>query len=196
METKSVMSNENGNYVNKTFRLKKSVVTTLEEDAARQGISVNALIQNSINRYVEWDRYCESVQMTTFFPNMLDAVLEHIDDATIEKMAKRIVETSCFKDVNLLIFKRYDPEVFLNMILLLDKFGNSYRLQVGDTDDELWSISLYHNYGKKWSIFNGVILHNELLRLKVQHSYEVSDNTVVLRFPKSETARMGLSHRP
>jgi len=180
---------ENGSYVNKTFRLKKEVVDILEDDPKRQGVSVNAMIQNSINRYVEWDRYCDSVQMAAFFPNMLDALLEQISEEQIDKIAKRIVETSCFKDVNLLIFKRYDPDVFLSMISLLDKYGNNYRLQLGQNDDGGRSLSLYHNYGKKWSVFHGMILHHELLRLKVPHSFEISDNNVVLHFLGNEKAR-------
>ncbi len=58
-----------------------------------------------IQRFVEWDRYSDAVQMISLFPNMMDAVLQNVDEETIEKMAERIVETSCFKDVSLLIFK-------------------------------------------------------------------------------------------
>jgi hypothetical protein len=166
----------------------------LEADAQRLGISVNSLIQNSIQRFVEWDRYADAVQMTSFFPNMLDAVLEHTSSEAIEEMAKEIVATSCFKDVSLLIFKRYDPSVFFRMLGLLDRFGNNYRMQFGDGDGSGdYSVSLYHNYGKKWSLFVGVILHGELLRLKVQHTHEISDNTVVLQFPRAEALQLGLN---
>lgn len=186
---------ENGSYVNKTFRLKKEVIDILEDDAKRQGVSVNAMIQNSINRYVEWDRYCDSVQMAAFFPNMLDALLEHVSEEQIDRIAKRIVETSCFKDVNLLIFKRYDPDVFLKMVILMDRFGNNYRMQAGNGVDGEVSMSLYHNYGKKWSVFIGTILHKELLRLKVEHGYEISDNAIVLKFGIKEASLLGLSPR-
>ena len=60
--------NGNENYVNKTFRLKASNVAMLEADANRLGISVNYLIQNSIQRFIEWDRYADSVQMTGILP--------------------------------------------------------------------------------------------------------------------------------
>ena len=68
-------------------------------------------------------------------------------------MAKQIFETSCFKDVALLIFKRYDVEVFLKMVSLMDRFGNNYRMQSGEDNDggRESSMSLYHNYGKKWA---------------------------------------------
>jgi hypothetical protein len=134
--------NGNENYVNKTFRLKASNVAMLEADANRLGISVNSLIQNSIQRFIEWDRYADSVQMTAFFPNVLDGVLEFINQETMEKMAKHIFDTSCFKDVCLLIFKRYDFEVFIKMICLLDRFGNNYRVQFGDGPASGGNISL------------------------------------------------------
>lgn len=179
-------------YINKTFRLKASSVKKLDADASRLGISVNSLIQNSIQRFIEWDRYSDAVQMTAFFPNVLDGVLEFITNETIEKMAKHVVETSCFKDVCLLIFKRYDPEVLFKMMTLLDRFGNSYRMQYGNGSSGEASISLYHNYGKKWSLFIGTILHNELLRLRVNHNYEISDNAIVLRFLEPEAMQLRL----
>ncbi len=185
---------DNEAYVNKTFRLKTTSVARLEADADRLGISVNSLIQNSIQRFIEWDRYADAVQMASFFPNMLDAVLEFTTEEKIEEMAKRIVATSCFKDVSLLIFKRYDPDVFLKMVSLLDRFGNNYRMQSGNGNaNGEWSMSLYHNYGKKWSLFVGIILHGELLRLKVQHVHEISDNTIVLKFPRAEATLIGLT---
>jgi hypothetical protein len=181
-----------GIYVNKTFRLKTSSVARLEADADRLGISVNSLIQNCIQRFIEWDRYADAVQMTSFFPNMLDGVLEYVNNETVERMAKHIVDTSCFKDVSLLIFKRYDAQVFYKMVSLLDRFGNNYRMQSGNGTGDEPSISLYHNYGKKWSIFIGLILHGELQRLKIEHAYEISDNAIVLKFKKAESAQLGM----
>jgi hypothetical protein len=118
--------------------------------------------------------------MTTFFPNVLDGMLEFITQETIEKMARHVVDTSCFKDACLLVFKRYDFEIFLKMLSLLDRFGNNYRMQLGDGSSSQVSVSLYHNYGKKWSLFTGTMLHGELQRLKVEHIYEISDNAIVL----------------
>jgi hypothetical protein len=192
LEGQATSAEPNDTYVNKTFRLKVSTIGRLESDAQRVGISVNSLIQNSIQRFVEWDRYSDSVQMTSFFPNMLDGILEYVDVDTVQKMADHIVTTSCFKDVSLFIFKRYDPEAFLKMVSLMDRFGNNYRMQAGNGMDGYVSLSLYHNYGKKWSIFMGTILHKELLRLKVEHGYEMSDNAIVLRFGMKEATLMGL----
>lgn len=179
-------------YMNKTFRLKSSSIARLESDANRLGISVNSLIQNSIQRYIDWDRYADAAQMAAFFPNVLDNVLDFVDLETVEQMAKQVVETSCFKDVCLLIFKRYDPAVLLNMITLLDRFGNNYRMQYGNGSSGEPSVSLYHNYGKKWSTFIGTILHGEFMRLKVEHNFEISDNAIVFKLPRSSGVALGL----
>jgi hypothetical protein len=163
--------------------MKVSNVRRLELDAKHQGISVNALIQKSIQRFIDWDRCSDSASMTSFFPNMLDGVLEFIDEETAEKIGTRIIETSCFKDACLMIFRRYDLDAFIRLMTLMDKFGNNYRVQQEET--KLWSsVSLYHNYGKKWSILVGTILHGALLRLGEDHTYELSDNATVLRFDR------------
>ncbi len=77
------------------------------------------------------------------------------------------------------------------MVYLIDRFGNNYRMQSGDGPDE-HSMSLYHNYCKKWSLFIGIILHNELLRLKLHHMYEITDNASVLKFRTHEAMQLGL----
>lgn len=172
--------------------MRASSISRLEADANRLGISVNSLIQNCIQRYIDWDRYADAVQMTAFFPNVVDNVLELIDLQTVQKMGERVIDTSCFKDVCLLIFKRYDPSVLLSMMMLLDRFGNNYRLQFGNGSDGEASLSLYHNYGKKWSTFMGTILHGEFTRLKVEHTHEISDNAIVMKFPKNIALAMGV----
>lgn len=158
-----------------------SSISKLEADAERQGISLNSLVQRTIVRYADWDRYSENAYMASFLPNVLDAVLEFIDGETAGRMGSRVVETSCFKDAALMIFGHYDLDTFLQLVALMDRFGNNYKMQEVESDSEI-AISLYHNYGKKWSMFMGTILHGELIRLSVKHDYDLSENAIVLKF--------------
>src|SRR5262249_48003658 len=93
-----------------------------------------------------------------------------------------IADNSCFKDVSLHFFQQYNPPAFVRLAQLFQKYANTYKLQgelnrKGGTD-----MSFYHDFGKKWSEFIAFLLHFELVRLRLEHTYEISDNAVVFRF--------------
>jgi len=46
-----------------TFRLDENVITTLRADAGRRHISLNTMINQILQRYVEWDMYESKVGM-------------------------------------------------------------------------------------------------------------------------------------
>jgi hypothetical protein len=156
----------------------------IEADAERGGISTNALVNNILTRYAEWDRVANEIGFVSLAPNMIHALLEC---STVELMSKAgalIAQTSCFKDLSLHYFQEYDPQTFLRLALLLQKYGNNYKVQGERNDEGGTDLSFYHDFGKKWSNLIGTLLHNELKRLELEHTFEVSDNAVVFRFAK------------
>jgi hypothetical protein len=170
--------------INKTFRVKRSTIRRIESDASRSGISTNALVNNILSRYVEWDRVANEVGFVSLAPNMIHALLELSTEDIMFKAGERIATTSCFKDLSLHFFQQYDPGTFLKLALLLQKFGNNYKVQGERNENGGMDLSFYHDFGKKWSDFIGSLLHNELIRLRIEHTHEISDNAVVFKLSK------------
>jgi hypothetical protein len=173
--------------VNKTFRVKQSIIRRIEADAERGGISTNALVSNILTRYVEWDRVANEIGFVSLAPNMIHALLECTTLELMSKAGELISQTSCFKDLSLHYFQEYGPQTFLRLALLLQKYGNNYKVQGEGNKEGGTDLSFYHDFGKKWSNLIGSLLHNELMRLDLEHSYEVSDNAMVFRFVKHLT---------
>src|SRR5690242_6521165 len=93
--------------VNKTFRVRRATIRRIEADAAREGISTNALVNNILKRYVEWDRVANEVGFVSLAPNMIHAVLESSTEELMAKAGKLIASNSCFKDLSLHFFQEY-----------------------------------------------------------------------------------------
>lgn len=186
MQRSKDKSSENAESINKTFRVKRQVIERIEADAEREGISTNALVNNILTRYYEWDRVANEIGFVSLAPNILDGFLQVSNEQQMAKAGSIVARSSCFKDLSLHYFQRYDPKTFMKLALLLQKYGNNYKVQ-GDTDaDGGRDLSFYHDLGKKWSSFIGTLLHDELNRLGLEHTYEVSDNAVVFRFTDHE----------
>ncbi len=171
-----------GESVNKTFRVKRPIIRRIEADAERDGISTNALVNNILARYVDWDRVANEIGFVSLAPNMIHGFLECSTEQQMAKAGDIIAKNSCFKDLSLHYFQKYEPKTFMKLALLLQKYGNNYKVQGERNEKGGTDLSFYHDLGKKWSAFIGTLLHDELNRLALEHEYEISDNAVVFRF--------------
>jgi hypothetical protein len=175
-----------GESVNKTFRIKRPVISRIEADAEKEGISTNALVNNILTRYVDWDRVANEIGFVSLAPNMIHGLLAVSTEDQMGKAGDNIGKNSCFKDLSLHYFQKYDSKTFMKLALLLQKYGNNYKVQ-GETNHNGGSdLSFYHDLGKKWSSLIGTMLHYELNRIGMQHTFEISDNAVVFRFPNNK----------
>lgn len=170
--------------INKTFRLKRTIMKRIEGDAKREGLSTNALVNNILTRYAEWDRVANEIGFVSLAPNMIHAILDCSTQELMIKAGELIAQNACFKDLSLHYFQDYDVEKFLKLTFLLQKYGNNYKVQGERNQHGGTDLSLYHDFGKKWSNLMGFLLHSELIRLGLEHTFEISDNAVVFRFKK------------
>lgn len=175
------MSNKkSGGHVNKTFRLRGDDLRKLELEASASNMSTNALIVSILDRYLEWDRHVKEVRFVSLPPNMIDGLLANMSEKQMAEAGSYVAGTSCFKDLSLHFFQAYNPALFGKLTTLFDRYANNYKVQADDLKGHGMHISFYHEFGKKWSLFVGNLLHNELLRLGVNvQEFEVSENAVV-----------------
>ena len=173
-----------GGYVNKTFRLPAEELRRLEMDAASANRSTNGLIVSILERYLEWGSYANAVRMVSLPPNMVDGILANVTEEQMSNAGTYIAHTSCFKGLSLHLFQAYNPTLFAKLMTFFDRYGNNYQVQADKSPSGGINVSLYHGFGKKWSLLVGNLLHHELLRLEVKdHTFEVSENAVVFNFP-------------
>lgn len=59
-------------------------------------------------------------------------------------------------------------------------------MQVRGNGSNEVSVSLYHNYGRRWSLLVVGVLHCELNRLKLEHTHGFSYSAIVFQFKDTE----------
>ena len=159
----------------RTIRLKQESDLVLEREAERNGISVNALISNLVDHYVNSLRYFSSGGMITMGNETLMMLLEKLPDEEIEDSAyatggQKVRESLMQRGMAV----SYDS-VMWYLSQILGQYNGWFRCD-HHAEEKIDRLHLSHNYGFKWSIFimNYVAsMLKEILDLKI--------NTVMLK---------------
>jgi len=136
----------------RTVRIKEESDLVLEREADRAGTSVNALVSNLVDRYVDTLRFFQSGSMLSMSGNILETLLGHISDAEIADDAYALSKSLVREGLMQLGMKVNYDNVLWYIRQVLGKYYGWFRCDYnkGDASDML---HLSHNYGYKWSVF-------------------------------------------
>ena len=136
----------------RTVRIKEESDLILEREADRAGTSVNALVSNLVDRYVDTLRFFQSGSMLSMSGNTLEAFLGHISDDEIAEEAY-VQSTSLVRESLMQRGMKLNYESVLWYIRqVLGQYYGWYRCDYNE-DDALDILHLSHDYGYKWSVF-------------------------------------------
>lgn len=136
----------------RTIRIRKESDLILEREAERNGVSVNALISNLIDHYVNSLRFFQSGGMISMSNDTIIEILNHISD---EELSDTLY-TSGSASVRDSLMQRgmkvsYDS-VLWYISQILGQYNGWFRCDY-NRDERLDSLHLSHSYGYKWSVF-------------------------------------------
>lgn len=107
---------------------------------------------------------------------LIGRFLHEIEDEKIRQIANEVAQTET-KDIILLFKKRYTIASFLEMLeswLRVSGFGYSYEI-----DDNLRSLVIQHEMGRKWSLYMAEVLRNVMQDLIGKETkFEMTENSV------------------
>jgi len=95
-----MISFASGPTTTRTVRIKKESDLILEREAERHGLSVNALVSNIVDHYVDSLRFFQSGGMLSISNETMLDLLGHLSDDDIADSAYRR-EVSRIRDINL-----------------------------------------------------------------------------------------------
>ena len=84
------MKNDKKISVNYSCRINEDAYKMLSDDAEDKGISINALINNMIKRYLMWDRFADEMGLVPVTKRTLKKIFQSMDDASIKKIAQDV----------------------------------------------------------------------------------------------------------
>ena len=178
----------------RSFRIESAADKELQEEAEKKGISVNALVNQIINKHSNFDRYAEEYGSLTIGRNLFRGILRAASPGSLEEVAKKLGKELPREFMNFW-FQKIDLETFLSYVDILCKYSGfgSYERTLREAD---MIIVLHHQLGMEWSILLGHYLVEALKSCcnTVSH-LDIAGNTIKMQFkvPSEYTNSLSMS---
>ena len=175
--------------ITRTFRIRQEWDNVIQEEATKQGVSVNVLLNKILRKFSLYTRWSDRNKDVTMSQRPLREILTYIETESVAKAAAKSGALDCVNLVNAMgLPMNYDSFVYL----ITEHFGGPnfarwfqcFHHQQGNKD----IFHLQHDFGQKWSIY----LENYLLAfLKAMTDAEATTRTyeyaVTLKVTKPRT---------
>jgi len=166
----------------RTVRLPISIDNSLEEEAAKRGITMNSFVVSILEKYGEWDRLAEKFRFIGFPLQMVREQYALIKDKAAIERAARSSGATVPREMMLFWFKEVSLESFLRYLALQAKFQGYAEYETSHHGENIVIVAK-HQLGPNWSIWLGAYLEEAIKsNLGVVARVECSDNTVKLEF--------------
>ena len=165
----------------RTVRISQELDRILQNDAKVHRTTVNALISSIMAKYTEWDRYTEKFRYISMPTTLFRALLDLADENALATLADRLGVTLTNEIISFW-FKKINLETYLQHISNASEYGKAGEVEI-EHEGRDYTISIYHEYGKKWSTFLEHYLDKAIrIYLKTIPQFETAESTVTLRF--------------
>jgi hypothetical protein len=175
--------------ITRTFRIRKAWDDVLLEEAERQGVSVNVLVNKILRRYTLFTRWADRGAVMSFTQLMFRRLLEELSEESLARAGT----TSGYSDVSDIINMLGRPVNYDSFVYLLSEY-------LGGSDFCRWFtcfhhirrdkdvFHLQHNLGRRWSVY----LENYLLSslrplIKGDAESKIYDSAVNLKVASSHS---------
>jgi hypothetical protein len=165
----------------RTFRIDADVMRGLEDEAKKQGATVNGLTCRILRKYVNVGTKLEQFQILSLPKKDLLDLLNSIDDKIIAKLAVSMGRTTA-KEIMLQLYGDLSVKTYLQFLaIFLDGYSNWGSFYTEETDEGV-KIRISHDLGNKWSLFLKNYLEASSLEVtsKKPEFKHVSDYSVIL----------------
>ncbi len=169
-----------GKTVPKSFRINEKALFAIQEEAKRQNLSVNTLVNQLLLDYSEFGRLVQRMNALRVSRQTFSEILKATtDDGMIKagqvagKSAPSALITSKSGEVTLNTVLEYirDLSAYANL------FEYGEKNEMGRT-----TITLVHELGLKWSLFIANYLIEAFRAAGIQPKFSTSDRAVTFRF--------------
>jgi hypothetical protein len=206
--------NNNNGYINRngsngksssamTLRVDKEIVDKLRSEANNKGMSLNALTNQALHRYVEWNTFEQGSGMVPVSAPVLVELLNRISEEEIINIAKTVGKNTA-RDLTLLVKGTMDVDSFICWFLARMKNCSVITENKENVYGEIWNNNnnnriyvLKHALGYKWSLFHKTVLESvfyEILGLPIET--HISDSTLMFKITEQvQTTRRYLTVR-
>lgn len=166
--------------ITRTFRISERAFSALQEDAKRQNVSVNTLVNQVILSYANFDRHVKKLHMMKIsrptFRRVLDAAPE---DAIIEAGKQAGGDVPRF--FILVKGRGLSLQAVLDHLRDLGDYGNLYEYTESAQDGKK-VVTLGHELGPKGTLFFAHYVQAALENVQASPAFTLGDNSITIEF--------------
>lgn len=163
---------------NITYRLPKKLVTVLKTEATQKNISQNVLVKQILEKYVQWDRFVNTIGFIPVPKDILESLGVELDVKDIDEIITMIFPM--IKDTILFIKGEYNLKRCIETLedyVRASGMNSNHKIE-GDVHTFL----VQHDLGIKWSVFTEHLL-TQVFRSFLpdkELKFQTTDTTVIL----------------
>jgi hypothetical protein len=170
--------------ITRSFRFESDVLSVLDEEATRMGISVNALVGIILRRYAEFTRYQSKIDMVVVNREVLTSLLDQLGEEELYKMGVKLGQTVLADTIMFWKKETTEKAVMEYIEKMVCRYGqlgtyDERRMPGGDM-----ALVMRHRLGKNGSRFLEGYLQGGLKHtLDIDAIFEVTDSSVKCQIP-------------
>ncbi len=168
---------QEGKTVAKSFRVNETAVAALQEEARRQNISLNTLVNQLLLDYAEFGRFLKRINALRVSRKTLDEILKAATEKGLESGGRTAGASA---PIALMAAKwgKVTPNIVLEYVRDLAAYANLYEYNETKENGHV-TITLMHELGPKWSIFLANYLGEAFAAAGVKPEVRQSDRAVI-----------------
>jgi hypothetical protein len=169
-----------GKTVAKSFRVNEKALEALQEEASRQSISVNTLVNQLLIEYSEFGRFLQRVNAIRMSRKTFLEILNVVPEDGLVKAALTAGKSA---PVAIIASKwgKMTVNTVLEFIHDLSAYANLFEYYEKN-EGERWTVTLTHELGPKWSTFLANYLGEAFAAAGIQPKARASDRAVIFTF--------------
>lgn len=161
-----------------SLRIDHDIAQALKEQARVDRISLNVLVNNVLQNYVEWDRDARRAGFIPITKDLLTSVIDKVPDEDIEEIIEHTKDI--IKAQIIYMEKRYDVKSFLHWLRNRCR-ASGFSAKEFYQNDILICI-IQHELGWKWSVYFKALIRtvlDDLIQSKVD--FDISSSMLIFR---------------
>jgi len=166
--------------VAKSFRINKKALRSVQEEAKRQNLSVNMLVNQLLIDYSEFGRLAHQVNSLLLSRRTFSEILSVTPEEGLATAGRNAGKTA----PSTLILSKTGEDVTVKSILEymhdLSSYANLFEYSETHENGH-WTITLQHELGNKWSIFLANYLTEAFNLASAQPKITVSERSITLK---------------
>lgn len=159
-----------------TLRINNQNLEKLRNEAKKEGISFNTMVNHIFTNYLQWDMYATKVGWIVVLAEVFKGIIDELDEKTLRKVAIRTANTTT--NVGAMMTGENTLDGFF--FILRNRLKKSGIPYVESSEERITKFVIHHNLGKNWSYFYNV-WHEQVLK-NLGHDAEISsdENSLII----------------